>query len=162
MADLLPTLLTLVLLCLSPCVAATAQEKPELVTRLERVFAQKEPRWKLDRKHVQTSPPVLHLKSAQGDALIHVFIADSEGSAKDLFVGNTVAFGNTMGARGRRSKLPEFADENLMFTGFVVGGVTSIHFRRGTIYIQITAPSQTTAKRFARHVMEQIVTLDEE
>jgi hypothetical protein len=138
-------------------IGTRAQEMPPLVIRLETTFAKEEPKWRLERPYVQLNPPVMHFKSAQGDALIYVFIMDSAKSAGEAFEGGTIAFGNTMGARGRKSSLPRFGDENCIFTGFVAGGTTSIHFRQGNIYIEVTAPTQVTAKRFAQHVMDQIL-----
>jgi len=44
-----------------------------------------------------------------------------------------------------------------MFTSFAASGTTSIHFRQGNIYIHVIAPLQLTAKRFAQHVMKQII-----
>jgi len=138
-------------------IGTRAQEMPALVTRLETVFGKEEPKWKLERPYVQLNPPVMHLKSAQGDALIYVFIMDSPKSAGEAFEGNTNAFGNTIGARGGKSTLPKFGDENYMFTGFTASGTTSIHFRQGNIYIEVIAPTRVSAKRFARHVMDQIL-----
>src|SRR2546421_9059466 len=133
-----------------------AQELPPLVKRLEKMFAQTEPRWKLQRPYVQSNPPVMHLKSAQGDALIYVFITQSDKAASELFEGGTIAFGNTMGAHGRKTVLPKFADQNYIFTGFVVGGTTSIHFRQGNVYIEVIAPTQVTTKRFAQRILDEI------
>ncbi len=89
-----------------------AQDKPALVTQLERVFAEKEPKWRIDRENVQLNPPVIHLKSRQGDALVYVWIMESAKTAKEVFEGNTIAFGNTMGAIGKKIKLQNFGDEN--------------------------------------------------
>jgi hypothetical protein len=138
-------------------VSIFAQEMPALVTQLEKVFEENEPKWKIERPYVQLSPPVMHFKSTQGDALVYVWIMDSAKAAGEAFEGNTIAFGNRMGARGRKSKLAKFGDENYMYTGFIVGDTTSVHFRQGNIYIEVIAPTQVTAKRFARHVMDQIV-----
>jgi hypothetical protein len=142
-------------LCLVPI--TYAQDKPALVTQIEKVFTETEPKWRIDRENVQLNPPVIHLKSRQGDALVYVWVTKSAKTAGEVFEGNTIAFGNTMGARGRKVKLPNFGDENYMFTGFVVSGTTSIHFRQGNVYIHVIAPSQVTAKRFAQHVMKQII-----
>jgi hypothetical protein len=54
------------------------------------------------------------------------------------------------------SKLPKFGDENWMWTGFTASGTTSVDFRQGNIYIHVIAPTQVTAKRFARLVMERL------
>jgi hypothetical protein len=134
-----------------------AQDKSALVMRIEKVFTEKEPKWRIDRKNVQLSPPVIHLKSRQGDALVYIWVMESAETARELFEGNTIAFGNTMGARGRKMKLANFGDENYIFTGFTASGTTSIHFRQGNVYIEVIAPSQVTAKRFARHAMKQII-----
>lgn len=151
------------ILCISllPALCLTldtyAQDKPALVAQIEKVLTEKEPKWRIDRKNVQLNPPVIHLKSRQGDILVYVWVTESAKTAGEIFEGNTIAFGNTMGARGRRVKLPNFGDENYMFTGFVVSGTTSIHFRQGNVYIHVIAPSQVIAKRFAQHAMDQII-----
>lgn len=155
MKKLIFCILLLSVLCLTS--DTYAQDKPALVAQIEKVFTEKEPKWRIDRKNVQLSPPVIHLKSRQGDALVYVWVMESTKTASEIFEGNTTAFENTMGARGRKIKLPNFGDENYMFTGFVVSGTTSIHFRQGNVYIHVIAPSQVTAKMFAHHVMNQIV-----
>ncbi len=134
-----------------------AQDKPALVTQIEKVFTEKEPGWRIDRENVQLNPPVIHLKSRQGDALVYIWVMESAKTAKEVFEGNTIAFGNTMGARGKKIKLPNLGDENYMFTSFAVSGTTSIHFRQDNVYIQVIAPLQVTAKRFAQRVMDQII-----
>jgi hypothetical protein len=147
--------LVLFVLLFSP-VRIYGQEIPVLVTRLEKVFKQNEPKWKLQRPYVQLRPPVMHLKSSLGDALIYVEIMESAKAAGEAFEGNTIAFGNTMGGRGRRAKLPNFAEENYIFTGFVVGGTTTIFFRQGNIFINVSAPNKSIAKRFALLVLNEI------
>jgi hypothetical protein len=147
-----------ILLALMFCpIRICGQEIPPLVTRLETVFKQNEPRWKLQRPYVQLSPPVMHLKSGAGDALIYVSIMESAKAAGEAFEGNTIAFANTMGRRGKRTTLPNFGDENNVFTGFVVGGATSIFFRQGKIFINVSAPSKVTARRFAQLALGEIL-----
>lgn len=137
---------------------ALAQERPALVTRVERAFAEKEPRWKpQERLNGQSGPElyVLHLKSAQGDALVYLWLMNSEKTAGEVFEGQTIAFGNGMGARGRKRRLPDFADENYLWTGFA-GSTAAVDFREGGVYVRVIAPSRATALRFARHVLRQI------
>ncbi|HEV3471548.1 MAG TPA: hypothetical protein VG148_19630 [Pyrinomonadaceae bacterium] len=140
-----------------PAPGAPAQEATALVARIEKALADKEPRWRIVPRSPQAVSHTIHLKSGNSHALITVFVFDSAKSAGEAFEGNTIAFGNTAGRRGRKTSLPKFADENLMWTGFSAGATTSIHFRQGEVYVNLTAPSQATAKRFARHALEQVV-----
>lgn len=139
-----------------PAAGAPAQETTALVARIEKAFADKEPRWRIVPRSPQAVPYTIHLKSGSSHILVTVFVLDSAKSAGEAFEGNNIAFGNMAGRRARKTRLPNFADENLMWT-LSAGGMTSIHFRQGEVYGEITAPSQATAKRFARHALEQVV-----
>lgn len=155
MKSLIP--LVSLLLLLWPAPAARAQGLPELVARIEKALARKEPRWKIAPRGEQSAPNSIHLKSGSSHALIWVHVGESAKSAGEAFEGKTIAFGNTAGRRGKRATLPGFADENAMWPAFTPAGTTSIHFRQGNVYVELIAPSRAAAERFARLALEQVV-----
>lgn len=134
-----------------------AQETEALVARIEKALAEKEPRWKVVPRSPQSDGHTIHLKSGRSHSLIWVHVGESARSAGEAFEGNTISFGNTAGRRGKKTRLPDFADENLMWPAFDGAGTTSIHFRQGNVYINLIAPSRATAERFARLALGQVL-----
>ena len=157
MTKLFRSIILLAILCLP--LSVFAQEVPPIAKKLEKVFEEKEPKWKIERPYVQMSPPVMHLKSAQGDILIYFWLRDSDKNAKDIFDGNANALRNMLGKRKRESKLSYFGDDNFLMSDNR-GGFVHLDFRKGSVYISVVAPSEPIAKKFANYVMEQILAQD--
>lgn len=151
-----------IILCAILCLplGVFAQEAPPIAKKLEKVFEEKEPKWKIERPYVQMSPPVMHLKSVQGDILIYFWLMDSEKTAKEVFDGNVIASRNIFGKRKKESKLANFGDDNHLLSN-ASGGSAQFDFRRGSIYISVVAPSEAIVRKFAGYVMEQIVAQDD-
>lgn len=139
---------------------AFAQEIPLIAKKLEKVFEEKESKWKIKRPYVQMSPPVMHLKSAQGDILIYFWLTDSKETAKQLFDGNAIALKNTLGKRKKESRLPNFGDDNHILS-LKSGGFVHFDFRKDSIYISVAAPSEILAKKFAGYVLKEMVAQEE-
>jgi hypothetical protein len=137
-----------------------AQEVPPIAKTLESLFEEKESKWKIERPYVQMSPPVMHLKSAQGDILIYFWLMHSEQSAKEVFDGHCIALRNMLGKGEKESKLANFGDDNHLLSNDS-GGFSQFNFRKGSTYIAIVAPSEAIAKKFGRYVLEQIISQDE-
>lgn len=132
------------------------QEVPELAKKLEKVFEENEPKWRIERPYRQMNPPVMHLKSAQGDILIYFFIQDSEQSAKDVFDGNLIALGNTLGKNKKETKLTSFGDDNRLISDSS-GRFADFFFRRGNTYISVLAPTDVIARKFGQYAMKQLL-----
>ena len=134
----------------------TKQDIPPLAKKLEKVFEEKEPKWKIERPYVQMSPPVMHLKSADGDVLIYFWLMDDLLDAREVFNGEVIALGNILGTRKREIKLSSFGDDNRLLSDRS-GRIAQLLFRKDKIFIKVAAPSNEIAKRFARYVFDQIV-----
>jgi hypothetical protein len=137
-----------------------AQEVPPLAKKLEKVFEEKEPKWKIERPYVQMSPPVMHLKSPQGDVLIYFWLMDSERTAQEVFDGHVIGFGNILGKRKKETRLTNFGDDNRLLSD-TSGRFADLSFRKGKICIGVSAPSVAIAKKFAQYVMEQVLAQDD-
>ena len=137
-----------------------AQEKPELFSKIERVFQEKEPSWKVERTHPNTtSDPIrqsLVFRSGKTQASVDVTIWKREKDARDVFTAESLAFDNTAGKRMVKGKLPKLGDENYIWTNRGSVAWPMLKFRKGNINVTIFAPSVAVARRFARHVSEQM------
>ena len=150
--------LFLLIFCLSNSIYA--QEKPELFSKIERVFQEQEPAWKVERIYPSnTSDPITQsivFRSRKGQASIEVSIWRREKDAQDVFAAESLAFNNTMGKRKVMSELPKLGDENHIWTDRGSAAWPTIKFRKGNINVTVFAPSVEIAKRFAQHIFEQM------
>jgi hypothetical protein len=137
-----------------------AQEKPELFSKIERVFKEKEPAWKVEKNYPSsTSDPIkqdIVFRSGKDQASIQITIWKREQDAKDVFTSESNGFNNTMGRRMIKNNLPGLGDENHIWTNRGSEAWPMLNFRKGNIDVTVFAPSVTVAKRFAQHVLEQI------
>ena len=137
-----------------------AQEKPELFSKIERVFQVKEPSWKVERIYPSnTSDPITQsivFRSRKGQASVDVSIWKREKDAQDVFAAESLAFNNTAGKRMVKSSLPQLGDENHIWTNRGSAAWPTIKFRKGNINATVFAPSVMIAKRFAQHVFTQM------
>lgn len=149
---------SLLIICLSNSVLA--QEKPELFSKIERVFQDKEPAWKVERIYPgNTSDPTTQsivFRSGKNQAAVDVSIWNRENDAREVFAAHSVAFSDTRGKQAMKSRLPKLGDENYIWTNRGSTAWPIIKFRKGNIIVDVFAPSVVIAKRFAQHVLEQI------
>lgn len=142
-----------------------AQDKPELFTRIEQVFREKEPAWKVEQILPHYLTPMLGeeitFRSARGQAAVAVEIWEREKDARDVFTAQSIAFDDTMGRRKVKGSVPKLGDENHIWT---IRGSTAwptIKFRKGSILVTVFAPTVAIAKRFAQHIFTQITELND-
>ncbi|HEX8175641.1 MAG TPA: hypothetical protein VF543_11035 [Pyrinomonadaceae bacterium] len=153
--------LLLIILCLSSNVLA--QDKPQFITKVEQVFREKEPAWKVQRINViNTNDPfqqsiTFHLGKNQ--ALVDISIWKREKDARDVFEGESIAFDNIMGKRKIKGSLPNLGDENYIWTNRGSTAWPTIKFRKGKINVTVFAPSVAIAKRFAQHIFGQMTNI---
>jgi len=137
-----------------------AQEKPEMITKIERIFREKEPAWKVERVYVKNASDPFHqsivFRSGGNQAAVDVSIWSREKDAQDVFAGESIAFGNTMGKRMVKSRLVNLGDESHMWTNRGSTAWPTIKFRKGNVNVTVFAPSVAIAKRFAKYVFEQM------
>jgi len=149
-----------ILLVISSGWAQYALPKPELFVKVERVFREKEPAWKLERiTPSQTTDPLLETivyRSRQGQASISISIWRREQDARESFAGMSTAYDNIRGKTALKRTLPALGDENYIWTHGRSSKWPTIRFRKGNVEVQVFAPNVTIAKAFARYVVEQI------
>ncbi len=146
----------LVFLCL---MTTAAQDNPSLFAKIEQVFQEKEPGWKVERKHIRNESDPLQqdivFRGGKVQAALSVSVWKREKDARDVFEATTNVFSRTMGTRMLRGKLPDLGDENYVWTDPNKSGHTTIKFRKGVVLAQVFAPP-SVAKRFARHIIAQL------
>ncbi|HEX6279658.1 MAG TPA: hypothetical protein VFZ49_06520 [Pyrinomonadaceae bacterium] len=137
------------------------QGVPPLAKEVEKVLEEKEPAWKIQRPYRQMSPPVMHLKSvSEGDVLIYFWLMDNEVDVKSVFDGQIISLGNTLGDRKKESKLPNLGDDNRLISDRS-GRFAHLVFYKGKTLINIAAPTDMIAKRFAKHVAQRVAPIKE-
>ncbi len=161
--------LFLLILCLPGGIGA--QGKPELFSKVDRVFREKEPEWKVEELIPgDTSDPVIQriiFRSRRGRASVDISIWRWEKDARDVFTAESFAIDNGTAfvseSLGRKiednmikNDLPELGDENHMWTYKSYPRWVTIQFRKGNVIVRIDSPSEGATKRFARHVFEQM------
>jgi hypothetical protein len=137
-----------------------AQEKPDLFSRIERVFHEKEPAWKVERiLSGQQSDPVkqsIVFRSRKGQASVELNIWKRIQDAQDVFGGQSLAFDNTAGKKKVKRSLPLVGDENYVWTNPGSAAWPMMMFRKGNIVVSIFAPTLTIVKKFAQYVLNEM------
>lgn len=137
-----------------------AQEKPDLFSRIERVFQEKEPAWKVERiLSGQQSDPIkqsIALRSRKGQASVDISIWNRTQDARDVFGGQSLAFDNTAGRKKVKRSLPLVGDENYVWTNRGSSAWPMMMFRKGNIVVSIFAPTVAIAKKFAQYVLKEM------
>ena len=156
-------LLALLVLCVPH--ALLAQEQPELFSRIERVFREKEPAWKVEQilPHdlIYVRSREITFRSARGQAAVAVEIWVAEKDARDVFTATSIAFDdNPLGGRRVKRSLPGLGDENHIWTQRGSTAWPTFKFRKGNINVLVFAPNVAIAKRFAQHIFTQITELN--
>lgn len=147
---------------LFPSINALGQDKPQLVVEIERVFREQEPRWKIERITIpipnQFDPfsEDIVLKSGKAQALVSISIWKRVKDAHEVFEARAIAIDNTMGAKMHKTKLSNLGDESYMWVVSKSTAWPTLHFRKGTVNINVFAPSVATAKSFAKLIAEHI------
>jgi hypothetical protein len=138
----------------------TAQEKPELFSRIERAFHEKEPAWKVERiLSGQQSDPIkqsIVFRSRKRQASVELNIWKRTQDAQDVFGGQSLAFDNFIGKKKVKRSLPMVGDENYVWTNPGSSAWPMMMFRKGNIIVSIFAPTLTIARRFAQYVLNEI------
>jgi hypothetical protein len=142
------------------CASAGAQEKPELFSRTEQTFKEKEPAWKIERLYPgSTSDPLtesIAFRAGRQQAAIDISVWRRLKDAEEIFVGAAIAFDSIRGKHVVKRSIPNLGDENYMWTNPGSDAWPMIHFRQGNVYVTVYSPSVLIAKRFAHYVLEQI------
>jgi hypothetical protein len=134
--------------------------KPELFSKVERVFREVEPAWKLERVTPgHTADPLSQdfvYRSKSGQAAIGISIWRRDEDARDVFAGQSIAFDDIANGKPVKRRIAGLGDENYIWTTRKDSAWPTIRFRKGRIVAMVFAPDVATAKRFAGHVLKQI------
>ena len=153
-------MLCLLLILVASSAGTTAQEKPGLFLRIERVFREKEPVWKVERIYPSnTSDPITQsivFRSGKGQASVDISIWRREQDAQDVFNGESIAFDNTAGKKKVKGTVRKLGDENHIWTNRGSSAWPIVKFRKGSIVVSVFAPTVAMAKKFAQYVLEEI------
>ena len=136
--------------------AALAQQKPELLSKVEAAFKQHEPAWKIENINVQAAGHwSFTFRNGNRQAAVDLMIWNSPQQAHEIFDGQLIAFENQRGHAVKRT-VANLGDENYMWTNRGSEAWPTIMFRKGSVFVDVFAPSVPIARRFAQHVIEQI------
>lgn len=155
-------LLTFILLPPLVCAPDTlrAQEKPDLFSRIERAFREREPAWKVEqsRRGAASDPLWLSItfRSGKAQASIAVAVWRRGQDARESFAGESLATDNIHGKRAFKGTVPNLGDENHIWLMRGAAAWPMLFFRKGNVTARVFAPSAAVAERFARLVLEQI------
>jgi len=137
--------------------AVFAQQKLELFRKVEAVFKQREPAWKVEQINQLVSyQESITFRNGDRQARVEVMKWDSTPHAHETFDGLVIAFDNVHGKHAVKTTLANFGDENYMWSNLGKYSWPTIYMRRGIVVVMVFAPSIPVAKRFAQHVLEQI------
>ncbi len=140
--------------------AGSVQDKPAFIAEIEQVFQEKAPGWKVESKIDQNGSAFFKqetvYKSGKAQAVVSITVWQREKDASDVFEASAIAFDNIAGVHKVKKSLPDLGDENYIWVNRGNNAWPTIHFRKGSVYVTLFAPSIAVAKRFARYVAERI------
>jgi hypothetical protein len=137
--------------------AVFAQQKLELFSKVEAVFKQSEPAWKIENINQQVPyQESITFRNDNRQASVEIAKWDSPQHAHETFGGLVIAFDNVQGKHAVKTTLANLGDENYMWANLGNHTWPTIYMRKGSVVVMVFAPSISVARRFAQHVLEQI------
>lgn len=140
--------------------ASLAQEVPELFSKVDKVFKEREPAWEVEGviKGDGTDPfrQSVTYRSEDGQANVDVSVWKQEKDAREVFAAHALSYENRRGKRMQKASVPGLGDESHLWTHAGSTAWPLLTFRKGKVNVTVFAPSVAVAKRFARHALEQI------
>jgi len=146
-----------VVLTLLLCVPASvvAQDDSAPFSKIERSVSDKEPEWKLERKFLNGDRVTFLWKhEAEEISASITSLASPEEAAKHF--QRSVAAVPIPSPRGPEGTIPGLGDESRLWARYTQSGRSAIHFIKGSVHVQISAPSTGIVKRFARLIADEI------
>jgi len=137
-----------------------AQEKPDLFERIQRVFQEQEPSWKIDQVYPTSTTDPLTLDVAlrrgkQRRASVNIAVWRRKKDAQGAFEGICIALDNSR-RKALKSSVPHLGDENHMWVDQRNRRWPLIQFIKGSTIVGVFAPTVPIALRFARHVLKEL------
>ena len=148
--------LVVALLLWAPASVVT-QDSPTLFGKIERSVIGKEPEWKLERKFLNGGRvSFLWRHGAEEVSASVTSLASPEEAAKEFQRSvDAVPLPTTAGPDGA---VPGLGDDSRVWARYTQSGRSAIHFSKGSVHVQVSAPSLGLAKRFAQLIANVIPT----
>ncbi|CAN5660404.1 hypothetical protein BH20ACI4_BH20ACI4_13900 [soil metagenome] len=80
----------------------------------------------------------------------------NKNASEKLFANSATLFERTINRNVERKKLENLGDEGFIWTNFNKEGWTRIHFRKQDVFVEISASSEETARRFSRYIVDEM------
>jgi len=122
----------------------------ELMARVERSIKEKEPEWKPSRLLSNGNRIVKRWKFGNEEVLV---------SIHEYRTGDEAA--NEMSRAVKAVSVPgvpleKMGDEAYVWAAYTESGRSAIRFRKSNVFVSVGAPSLGLAKKFARHIADEI------
>ena len=139
-------------------ISGLSQNTPVWIIAVENTIKQKETVWKIGSKieRPRDGDYSFVLKSGKSSSAIQIGDSQKAYNYKETFTALVSNFDQNMGKNMNKAVLENFGDEGFIWTSVNKGGYSMIKFRKKDIFVDVFAPSEETAKRFAQYVLEQM------
>jgi hypothetical protein len=137
----------------------TAQEKVSLLDQVERSVQQKRSEWKFVSRRVSKNQKYGAYRWESGKSFVNVlvFVQDSAAEANKTYHNfDLEAFG--LKRKVLEGTVLDLGDENYAWEDSNDRSTTGIDFRKGKVFVHITAPTIEAAKQFAFLIAEALPT----
>lgn len=145
------------LVFISGSAPVTAQEKVSLLDQVERSVQQKRPEWKLISRRVSKNKKYGTYRWELGKSFVNVlvFVEDTAAEANKRYHNfDLEAFG--LKRRVLEGPVLELGDENYTWEDANDKRTTGIDFRKGKVFVHVTAPAVESAKEFASLIADAL------
>ena len=131
----------------------SAQSPADLFAKIEAGIKQQQPTWKIDRVIRNAADESIVLRRGKQQAAIGVLDRRQLQDARQIFAGQVIVFDNIRGKSVTKRSLPNFADENFMWTNAGREDGPTIYFRKGNFFVSVYAPTVSTVKDLAQSIL---------
>jgi len=145
------------LLIISGLAPVPAQDRVSLLDRIERSVQQKRPDWKFVSRRVSKNRKYGAYRWESGKSFVNVlvFVRDTpEQASKTYHNFDLEAFG--LKRKALEGTKLDLGDENYTWEDSNDRRTTGIDFRKGKVFLHITAPTIEAAKQFAFLIAEDL------
>jgi hypothetical protein len=96
----------------------------------------------------------IKLASGEFEALLFIKYWKEVKVTREAFDGEVIAYDAMFDGNANRTRLPKLGEEAYLWPGKGARGYAVILFRKGNLYVHVSAPSAEVAKKFAHHMLE--------
>jgi len=147
------------LLIISAAVPVRPQENVSCLDRIEGSIRRKKPDWKAVNRRVSRNKKYGAFRWGSGKSFVNVliFVHDSQKEVVRTYQGLRYDF-EALGLDMKilEATVPHLGDENYVWEDSNDRKTTGIDFRKGNVFVHITAPTIGVAKQFALLIAEDL------